>query len=45
MMWIFDNWVIMALAAAAAWALSSVIDICFVGSGVYRKASDGPAKR
>lgn len=38
-----DSWVLMALVAAAAWALSCVIDVCFVGNGVYRRASDGPA--
>lgn len=32
----------MALAAAAAWALSSVLDVCFVGDGVYREPADGP---
>jgi len=31
----------MALAAAAAWALSSVVDVCFVSNGVYKKASEG----
>lgn len=39
----FDNWVSMSLTAAALWALSCVIDVCYVGNGVYRKASDGPA--
>lgn len=38
-----DSWVTMSLLAAAAWALSSVIDVCFVGNGIYRKVSDGPA--
>lgn len=38
-----DHWVFMSLLAAAAWALSCVIDVCFVDNGVYRKASDGPA--
>ncbi len=37
-----ENWIVMGLAAAAAWALSSVIDVCFVGDGVYREPSDGP---
>ncbi len=32
----------MALAAAAAWALSSVLDVCIVGDGVYREPADGP---
>lgn len=34
---------LVALLATAAWALSCVIDVCFVGSGIFRKASDGPA--
>jgi drug/metabolite transporter (DMT)-like permease len=37
-----DNWIVMALIATGAWALSCVVDVCFVGNGVYRKASDGP---
>lgn len=40
---VLDNWVLMALFATGAWALSCVIDVCFVSNGVYRKASDGPA--
>jgi len=39
----FDNWVMMALSAAAAWALSSVVDVCFVGNGIYKKAWEGAA--
>lgn len=39
---ITENWIVMGLAAAAAWALSSVIDVCFVGDGVYRGPEDGP---
>lgn len=38
-----DNWILMSLFATGAWALSCVIDVCFVSNGVYRKASDGPA--
>lgn len=41
LLWVFDNWVIMALFAAAAWAMSSVIDVCFVSNGIYKEASDG----
>lgn len=37
-----DNWIVMALIATGAWALSCVVDVCFVSNGVYRKASDGP---
>lgn len=40
---VLDNWIFMALFATGAWALSCVIDVCFVSNGVYRKASDGPA--
>ena len=40
-MWIFDNWMIMALGAAAAWAISSVVDVCFVSNGIYKRAVDG----
>lgn len=40
---VLDNWVFMALFATGAWALSCVIDVCFVSNGVYGKASDGPA--
>ncbi len=36
-----DNWIIMALGATGAWALSCIVDVCFVGNGIYRKASDG----
>ena len=32
----------MALLAAAGWALSCVIDVFFVGDGVYREPADGP---
>ena len=39
--WAFDHWVIMALAAAAAWAISSVLDVCFVSNGIYKRAVDG----
>lgn len=37
-----DNWIGMALIATGAWAFSCVVDVCFVGNGVYRKASDAP---
>ena len=40
---VLDNWVLMAVAATGAWALSCVIDVCFVGKGVYRSAAEGPA--
>ena len=38
---VVDNWVTMALIATSAWALSCVMDVCFVGNGIYRKPSDG----
>lgn len=41
LLWVFDNWVLMALFAAGAWAMSSVIDVCFVSNGIYKSASDG----
>ncbi len=40
---LLDHWVPMSLLAAAAWALSCVIDVCFVSNGVYRRAGDGVA--
>ena len=40
--WLWDNWVLMALFAAGGWALSCVIDVYFVGDGIYRDPSDGP---
>lgn len=40
---LLDNWAIMSLLATATWALSCVIDVCFVSSGVYRRPGDGPA--
>ncbi len=38
----WDNWVALGLFAAGAWALSGVIDVCFVGEGIYREPVDGP---
>ena len=40
---LLDNWIFVALLATGAWALSCVIDVFFVSSGIYRQASDGPA--
>ncbi len=37
-----DTWILVALISAAAWGLSCVIDVCFVGEGIYRKPVDGP---
>ena len=39
---LWGNWIAMGLISAAAWGLSCVIDVCFVGEGIYRKAEDGP---
>ena len=39
---IWNNWVLMGLFAAAAWALSCVVDVCFIGEGIYREPVDGP---
>ncbi|MFK7831339.1 MAG: hypothetical protein AB8B57_16315 [Congregibacter sp.] len=40
---LLDDWIFVGLLAAAAWALSCVIDVCFVGDGIYREAYEGPA--
>lgn len=37
-----DTWILVGLISAAAWGLSCVIDVCFVGEGIYRKPVDGP---
>ena len=39
---LWDSWIAMGLISAAAWGLSCVIDVCFVGEGVYREPLDGP---
>lgn len=39
---LWDSWIAMGLIAAAAWGFSCVIDVCFVGEGVYREPLDGP---
>lgn len=38
---LWNSWVAMSLLSAAAWGLSCVIDVCFVGEGIYRKPVDG----
>lgn len=38
---LWNSWVAMSLLSAAAWGLSCVIDVCFVGEGIYRKPEDG----
>jgi len=40
---LWDSWIAMGLISAAAWGMSCVIDVCFVGEGIYRKPIDGPA--
>lgn len=37
-----ENWFAIALITTAAWALSCVIDACFVGEGIFEQPSDGP---
>lgn len=37
-----ENWILMALIASAAWALSCVVDVLFVSRRVYRGPADGP---
>lgn len=39
---VWNSWMLMALVTAAAWAISCVIDVCFVGARIYRQPSDGP---
>ncbi len=38
----WDNWVMMSILAASAWAASCVLDVCFVSRGIYRRPWDGP---
>lgn len=39
---LWSSWIAMGLLSAATWGLSCVIDVCFVGEGIYRKPADGP---
>lgn len=39
---VWDNWIAIGLISAAAWGLSCVIDVCFVGEGIYREPVEGP---
>ncbi len=39
---LWDSWIAMGLISAAAWGLSCVIDVCFVGEGIYREPAEGP---
>lgn len=39
---LWSSWIAIGLISAAAWGLSCVIDVCFVGEGIYRKPEDGP---
>ena len=39
---LWNNWIVMALITPALWAVSSIIDICFVGERIFRFPSDGP---
>ena len=39
---IWDNWILLGLLAAGGWAMSSVLDVCFVGEGIYGDPVDGP---
>jgi len=41
-MGLWDSWIAMGLVSAAVWGMSCVIDVCFVGEGIYRKPADGP---
>ena len=39
---LWDNWMALAMMTPALWAVSSIIDICFVGERIFRFPSDGP---
>ena len=39
---LWNNWLLMALLTPALWAVSCVIDTCFVGERIFRDPSDGP---
>lgn len=39
---LWDNWVLLGLLAAGGWAMSSVLDVCFVSEGIYGDPIDGP---
>ncbi|MGB5586470.1 MAG: hypothetical protein WBN78_01775 [Gammaproteobacteria bacterium] len=38
----WENWILLALLAAIGWAISCIIDVCFVGGRIFREPSDGP---
>ncbi len=38
----WNNWMVLAMTTPALWAISSIIDICFVGERIFRFPSDGP---
>ena len=38
---VFESWFLIAVAATAVWGLSCVVDVYFVGNGVFRDAIDG----
>ncbi|HNP61645.1 MAG TPA: hypothetical protein PKM72_12450 [Nitrospirales bacterium] len=39
---VWNNWMSMALLTPALWAVSCIIDVCFVGERIFRFPSDGP---
>ena len=39
---LWNNWMALAMMTPALWAVSSIIDICFVGERIFRFPSDGP---
>ena len=41
-MTLLNNWLFMALLVPITWALSCILDICFVSNRVYRSPCDGP---
>ncbi len=39
---LWNNWIVLAMLTPALWAVSSIIDICFVRERIFRFPSDGP---
>lgn len=39
---LWNNWMAMAMMTPALWAVSCIIDVCFVGERIFRYPSDGP---
>ncbi len=39
---VWNHWLLMALLTPALWAMSCIMDVCFVGKRIFRYPSDGP---